>query len=70
MVNLRCFARLETKKRKKKNSCRDNYKMSQQEMSRCKPHLEGLVEEKMRGAIDEKATDIIDSAWGLGTGVF
>lgn len=46
--------------------------MSQQEMSGCKPYPEGLVEGKVkvRGAMDEKATDTIDSAWGLGTGVF
>lgn len=72
MVNLRCLARLEIKNKTKQNSFRDNYKMSQQEMSGCKPYPEGLVEGKVKvsGIIDEKATDTIDSAWGLGAGMF
>lgn len=40
--------------------------LSQQVMSGCKPYPEVLVEGKVRvrGAVDEKATNMIDSAWG------
>ena len=46
--------------------------LSQQVMSGCKPYPEVLVEGKVkvRGAVDEKATNMIDSAWGQALGNF
>ena len=46
--------------------------LSQQVMNGCKPYPEILVEGKVkvRGAVDEKATNMTDSAWGLALGNF